>query len=107
VLAIAGDTIYTPVDSKPKHTRDLARLRDIERDPRASLLVHRWDEDWAQLWWVRLEGVARIVRTSHELDAARRLLLAKYAQYTEGTELDPVIAIDIESWRAWSASTAS
>jgi PPOX class probable F420-dependent enzyme len=107
VLAIAGDTIYTPVDSKPKHTRELARLGDIERDPRASLLVHRWDEDWAQLWWVRLEGVARIVRTSHELDAARRLLLAKYAQYTEGTELDPVIAIDIESWRAWSASTAS
>jgi PPOX class probable F420-dependent enzyme len=105
VLALAEDVAYTPVDAKPKRTRSLQRLADIARDPRVVVLVHNWVEDWAQLWWVRLQGRARTVSAAAELEAARRLLLEKYAQYRDARELDPVIAIDIESWRAWSASS--
>src|SRR4030081_2319305 len=77
VLARDGDVVYTPVDAKPKSTRRLGRLRDIAAAPRVALLVHEWSEDWTRLWWVRLEGRARIVSSDTELGAARRLLLGK------------------------------
>ncbi|MFN8519475.1 MAG: pyridoxamine 5'-phosphate oxidase family protein [Chloroflexota bacterium] len=51
--------IDTPIDAKPKASHDpmaLARVRDIRRDARVSLLVDHWDEDWARLAWLRVEG---------------------------------------------------
>lgn len=46
-----------PVDLvKPKTTTRLQRERNLESDPRATLLVEHWDRhDWSQLWWVRAE----------------------------------------------------
>lgn len=104
VFVLTGDTLYTPVDAKPKSTRDLQRLRDIARDPRVSILIHEWHEDWRRLWWVRLDGRARVLPPGDELDRARDLLLAKYAQYRRGDELDPVIAVDVHTRRTWSAA---
>ncbi len=60
-FALDGDTLYTAVDEKPKRTRRLARLDDIERDPRVEIVIDHYDDDWSQLWWVRLRGRARIV----------------------------------------------
>ena len=105
VFALTGATLYTPVDAKPKSTRDLQRLRDIARDPRVSILIHEWHEDWSRLWWVRLDGRARILTSGAELDTARDLLLAKYAQYRRAGELDPVIAVDVLHRREWSAAS--
>ena len=107
VFALAERTAYTPVDAKPKRTRDLQRVRNLERDPRVAMLIQGWDEDWSRLWWVRLEGRGRMVASSPELSAARSLLLDKYAQYRDPAELDPVIAVDIAVWRAWSAAPPS
>jgi hypothetical protein len=49
--------IGVPVDTvKPKAAGRLQRERNLESDPRATLLVEHWDrEDWSQLWWVRAE----------------------------------------------------
>ena|SRR5437660_1608943 len=104
VFALDGETVYTPVDAKPKRSRELQRLRNLERDPRAVLLIQHWDEDWDALWWVRLRGRGRVVAAPDELGVARRLLLDKYPQYRDPAELEPVIAVDVESWQAWSAS---
>ena len=52
-FALDGDTLYTAVDEKPKRTRQLARLDDIERDPRVEVVIDHYDDDWTQLWWVR------------------------------------------------------
>ena len=63
VESATGSVIYTPIDDKPKASTDprsLARVRDIERDPRVTLLVDRWDEEWARLAWVRIDGLASI-----------------------------------------------
>ena len=52
-------TLYTPIDDKPKRSDDplaLARVRDIAADPRVTILVDRWDEDWTRLAWLRVEG---------------------------------------------------
>lgn len=102
-FAVAGQTLYHAVDHKPKATRALARLRDLERDPRASLLVDHYDEDWSQLWWVRADGRARILEDG--FDDVLDLLAAKYPQYSERRPLGPVIALEVERVASWSAAS--
>jgi hypothetical protein len=51
------DYLAVPVDSvKPKTSSRLQRERNLEADPRATLLVEQWDrDDWSRLWWVRAQ----------------------------------------------------
>src|SRR2546428_5026337 len=60
-FAIVGQSLAVPVDSvKPKRSTALGRIRNLERDPRATLLVEHWDQaDWSRLWWVRLSLLRR------------------------------------------------
>ncbi len=97
-FALDGDTLYTAVDEKPKRTRRLARLTDIERDPRVEVVIDRYDDDWTQLWWVRLRGRARIV--DHD-ERALELLAAKYPQYRESPPLGPFVVVEIDERSAW------
>jgi PPOX class probable F420-dependent enzyme len=101
-FALSDGTIFTAVDAKPKSTAGLQRVRNIEANPNAALIVDRYDEDWSRLWWVRADGTARIVVDERERDRALQLLTAKYAQYREVAIDGPVIAIDITRWRGWS-----
>src|SRR5690349_16209891 len=64
VFALDGDTIYFAVDSKPKRTRNLQRLRNIAANPAVCLLADQYQEDWTRLWWVRVDGAARIPEDS-------------------------------------------
>ena len=64
------DRVVTVVDAKPKTTQHLQRLANVEAEPRVALLVDHYDEDWQQLWWVRLDGVARVVREEPTAAAA-------------------------------------
>ncbi len=93
-----GDTLYSSVDDKPKRTRRLARLTDIERDPRVEVLIDHYDDDWSQLWWVRLRGRARIVERD---ERALELLCAKYEQYRERPPQGPFVVIAIDERREW------
>ena len=49
--------VGVPVDRvKPKASLRLQRERNLEADPRATLLIEHWDrDDWSTLWWVRAE----------------------------------------------------
>src|SRR6185312_10108116 len=49
--------VGVPVDRvKPKASLRLQRERNLEADPRATLLAEQWDpDDWSRLWWVRAE----------------------------------------------------
>jgi PPOX class probable F420-dependent enzyme len=105
VFVMQRDTVYIPVDSKPKRSRSLQRIRNLERDPEACILIFNWTEDWSQLWWIRLRGKYRAVADPAELERARLLLISKYPAYHDPTELDPVMAIDISSATSWSAAT--
>jgi PPOX class probable F420-dependent enzyme len=103
VFAVAGDVIYTAVDAKPKTTQRLRRLANIESNPRVSLLVDHYAEDWAALWWVRADGAATIHRDGEQMRAGHALLRDKYAQY-ESVALDgPVIAVKVSRWSGWHA----
>ncbi|OBG23780.1 TIGR03668 family PPOX class F420-dependent oxidoreductase [Mycobacterium sp. 852002-51057_SCH5723018] len=103
VFAVDGDVVYTAVDAKPKTTRRLRRLANIENNPRVSVLVDHYADDWTQLWWVRADGVATIHSGGEALDAGYRLLRAKYPQY-QSVPLDgPVIAVAVDRWSSWHA----
>jgi PPOX class probable F420-dependent enzyme len=105
VFALWGETIYFAVDEKPKRSRRLQRLRNIEADDRVSILVDEYADDWARLWWVRLDGRARVLPPGQEQDRAIALLQAKYEQYRVQPPGGPAVAVEIERWRGW-ASTA-
>ena len=96
-FALLGEMIVTAVDAKPKSTRALRRLENVRATGRASLLVDHYEEDWARLWWVRVDGPAQVVESEVAIDA----LVAKYAQYRTARPAGPVIALEPERWRSW------
>src|SRR5687767_8369807 len=63
-FVLDDDVVYSAVDAKPKRTKELARLADVEARPEAvTLLVDHYDDaDWTALWWVRLRGRGRVLR---------------------------------------------
>ncbi len=70
VLAGDRDVLYSAVDGKPKSTLALRRLANIRANPHASLLVDHYADDWSALWWVRVDGAARLVTEGNERDDA-------------------------------------
>lgn len=103
VFAHREGRLYTAVDRKPKTTRRLRRLINIEADPRVSVLVDHYDDDWSALWWIRLDGRAEVVRSGPRLRAGLDLLAGKYEPYAAAPPPGPLIEIQIETTRAWSA----
>ena len=100
-FALDGDTLYSAVDAKPKSTLALRRLQNITSNSAVSLLVDRYDENWATLWWVRVDGNGRVVDDAVERARAIALLAAKYEQYRALVPPGPVLAIDVVCWRTW------
>ena len=100
VFAVAGDTIYSAVDGKPKRSRALRRLANIAANPRVSVLADRYDEDWSQLWWVRADGTASVVDSSPDAIAA---LAARYPQYLDVSLGGPFLHIAVDHWASWRA----
>lgn len=59
VFAVVEQSIVVPVDTvKPKRQVNLARMANVAGDPRCVLLVDHFEEDWSQLWWVRVHALA-------------------------------------------------
>jgi PPOX class probable F420-dependent enzyme len=101
--AYDGSRCYSAVDAKPKRTRALRRLANIAVNPRVSLCVDRYDEDWRGLCWVIVEGRAVLLDEERERARAVDLLVAKYVQYRAlGLGGDAaVIAITPERVLSW------
>jgi PPOX class probable F420-dependent enzyme len=96
------EKLYFAVDDKPKRRRDLKRLRNIAGNPRVSVLVDHYEDDWARLWWVRLDGVANVLDHDAEAQRAIDLLVRKYVQYARARPQGPVVVIKIEHMTGWS-----
>jgi PPOX class probable F420-dependent enzyme len=111
VFARAAGALWSPVDAKPKAGRELARVRHVQRDPRVSLLLDEYTERWNELWWVRVDGLARVVRPAEpardaEVAAAVAALRAKYPHYASLALLpEPATLLRIEPRRiaSWCA----
>ena len=99
---LAGDRVVSVVDAKPKRTGELRRLANIRAHPSVTLLVDEYDDDWTRLWWVRADGLARVVETGADRDDAVAALTAKYPQYEREPPDGPVLAVDLTEERSWS-----
>ena len=100
-----GD-VGVPVDQvKPKASSRLQRERNLEADPRATLLVEHWDrDDWSRLWWVRAE-----LRWQGDADGGRAAALAarlagRFPQYRD-QPFDRVLVLRIVGMAGWAGST--
>jgi len=103
-FTLQGDELFSVVDFKPKSTVDLARLDNIRANPDVVLVVDYYDdEDWDRLWWVRIDGEARVVESGVEHTTAIQLLRAKYPQYSARRPTGAVIAVSIRKVTGWSA----
>jgi PPOX class probable F420-dependent enzyme len=107
-FAVDDLVAYSAVDDKPKASRSLRRLANVEAFPTATLLVDHYDEDWRRLWWVRASGPARVLTEPHAAEHRRavRLLLAKYPQYFTHALDAGVLAISLQEWRSWKGGNA-
>jgi PPOX class probable F420-dependent enzyme len=68
------------------------------------VLVDHYEDDWTKLWWVRVDGSARIVIDGSEFDRAIALLTERYTQYRSARPDGPAVVITIERMTGWSAS---
>ena len=103
-FAVLDDLVCVGIDDvKPKSGRRLARLADVDRDPRVALLVDEYAEDWTQLWWVRVDGTADVHEDGAVHADAAVALRAKYAQYAAAS-FAAVLAVRPALWTGWSAT---
>lgn len=102
-FAVIGDVVVTAVDHKPKSTRSLKRLRNIAENPRVTLLVDHYEDDWSRLWWVRADGEAEVGRAV-DAPGSVAALTAKYEQYRSHPPDGDLITIRVLRWTGWSAS---
>jgi PPOX class probable F420-dependent enzyme len=106
--ATDGRAYYSPLDAKPKKSgfAGLKRVRNIRSNPRVALLIDHYEENWARLRFLMVQGRAELLDGGMEWRAARTLLEAKYPQYRTLPlpPEAPVIKIVPEHVVGWSPS---
>jgi PPOX class probable F420-dependent enzyme len=102
VFAVVDDQVYSAVDAKPKRTTALRRLANVRENPTVAMLVDHYDDaDWTALWWVRADGLGRVLDPG-EPEAQRAI--ARLAQrYPQQRVSGAVLAVDVKHWSGWSA----
>lgn len=103
--------LVTPLDHKPKSlpVDELKRVRNIRANPRVSVVVDDYAEDWTSLRYVQLTGLAEIVESSdHGFDDAISALREKYPQYRHmPIEENPLIRVRLLRSASWTGAGAS
>src|SRR5256714_14305928 len=82
-FVLLGETLYHAIDGKPKSAPpgQLRRVKNVQANPRAALLIDHYGEDWRRLWYVLLGGKARLVHAGAEQQRAIGALRKKNPQY--------------------------
>jgi PPOX class probable F420-dependent enzyme len=105
VFAVDESIVYSAVDGKPKTTMELRRLANVEANPSVTMLVDHYDDaDWTALWWVRADGIGRVLPPeSDEAQHAVDLLMDRYPQHRADPPAGAVLAVEVSRWSAWAA----
>jgi PPOX class probable F420-dependent enzyme len=104
-FAVAGDSVWSAIDNKPKRTAEPARVRWLRRRPEAALCVDRYADEWAELAWVQLLGRIDVL----DLDEGApglAALRAKYRQYESDPPPGPLLRLGVDRALAWRAEDA-
>lgn len=73
--AFDGKAIYIGTDANSK------KVKNLKRNPSATLLVDVYYEDWNKLKSLMIQGTAEVYEGGEEFTYGRRLLYKKYKQY--------------------------
>ncbi|WP_040495929.1 pyridoxamine 5'-phosphate oxidase family protein [Ilumatobacter nonamiensis] len=97
-------TVSIPVDRiKAKSSIHLQRVRNLEADPRATLLIEHWNrDDWSQLWWVRAHLRWNGPASNDSTDAAAARLAEHFPQY-RNRPFAAILELHITTTTGWSA----
>jgi PPOX class probable F420-dependent enzyme len=103
--AVSGGTLVTAVDHKPKRVSggDLARIRWLRANPRATLTIDHYESDWAQLAWVQAVGTVQIAEAGMVPDAIAALV-ARYEPYRTRVPEGPVLVLRPDFLVWWRAA---
>ena len=108
-----GSSIYSPIDRKPKSVsaHELRRVRNIGENRNVSLVIDDYSDDWNELAYLQISGVAEVVEPggnrAPDLELAVKMLREKYAQYRSmDIDLTPMIRITPTRQKAWRSKRA-
>lgn len=80
--AFDGESIYIGTEGSSK------KVRSLGRDPRATLLIDMYYEDWSRLKSLMIQGEAEVHEGGEVFRQGRRLLYRKYRQYPREAPLE-------------------
>jgi PPOX class probable F420-dependent enzyme len=100
VYAVAADTVWGVIDTKPKRAPEPARVRWLRRRPEVAFCVDVYDDAWEHLAWVQLIGRMELLAAKDEPDVIDALR-ARYPQYEERTPPGPLLRLDAERALWW------
>jgi PPOX class probable F420-dependent enzyme len=110
VYAVVDDLIVVPIDTvKPKRHLALGRLANLAGDPRAVLLVEHYEDDWSQLWWVRVHVTAPASGSQPQDPAPSwdRALAERYPQYRAAGSVVAAVVLRPTAVTGWAAQAAA
>ena len=102
--AFNGRIIYSVLDRKPKNVAlgRLRRIRNILDNPRVSLVVDHYEDDWQSLGYLLIIGHAELLVDGSERVEAVKLLREKYHQYRSmDVDENPVIKLTPDRIIGW------
>ncbi len=105
--AFDGAALFSAVDAKPKSEAPerLRRIRNIRANMKVSVVIDHYEEDWAHLRHVLIQGDAEVLTGGVEFSRGADLLLEKYPQYRSmGLSRDTGVMIkvtpaQVREWR--------
>jgi PPOX class probable F420-dependent enzyme len=101
-FAFDGKEFFSPIDEKPKRTTRLQRLRNIAENPKVSLIIDRYTEDWRRLAYLLIRGSAKILLRGARHRRGVYLLRRKYPQYRSMAINDrPMIVVIPKQLTSW------
>ena len=97
--AFDGESLFSAIDAKPKTPgpRGLKRIRNLRENPKVSVVIDRYDDDWTQLRYVIIQGRAELLTEGGDFARGVDLLLLKYPQYRDmGLNRDSGLMIKVK-----------
>jgi len=99
-----GKEFFSPIDEKPKRTIRLKRLRNLQENPKLSLVIDRYNEDWRRLAYVLITGEGKVLFRGNKHRRAVRLLRRKYSQYRDMViQVRPLIVVIPRKVKIWGS----
>ncbi len=84
VFVFHENSFFIPLDEKTKtvNSRNLKRVKNIEKNPNVTLLIDKYQNNWKKLFFLMIHGKAKMIDGNNKLmDKIHKLLISKYPQY--------------------------